>query len=241
MGGFHGQPFSPGTEKTSAFKAALVALLLPAAAAQSLIHPALKRLLLGDGHLALHLKHLAGTELRMEGADQLQALEEHLHGTVVNGGGMVIQLIPGQFGIETDTVGSDLIFSELTWLPKPAVGVAVKPPPVEERVEVDRAATQLNAVLLQPSLLHILRLSRRHITKADGSGYPARLVPTSPQRNIKISRLTQTSHLRASLRYPVQMLMRKPAELQSDRHCLDHHGRIAAGFSESIDEDTTKQ
>ena len=47
-----------------------------------------------------------------------------------------------------------------------------KPPPVKEGVQIDRAATQLNAVLLQPTLqLNILLLCRRHIPKAGGPRY----------------------------------------------------------------------
>ena len=112
----------------------------------------------------------------MEGTDQLQAFEKHLHSTVVNSGGVIIQLIPGQLGIKTTTVGGDLILCELARLPQPSVRIAVEPAPVQKRIEVNGAATQLDAVLLQPSLLNVLRLCRGHIAKADGSGYRPKAV-----------------------------------------------------------------
>ena len=113
-----------------------------------------------------------GTQLRMEGADQLQALEEHLHSAIVNCCGVIIQLTPVEFGVKPAAIGGDLILRQLAGLPQPAIGVAVEPPPVEERVQIDGAATQLNAVLLQPALqLNILLLCRRHIPKAGGPRY----------------------------------------------------------------------
>ena len=108
----------------------------------------------------------------MEGADQLQAFEEHLHSAIVDCGGVIIQLSPVEFGVKTAAVGRDLILRQLAGLPQPAIGVAVEPPPVKEGVQIYRAATQLNAVLLQPTLqLNILLLCRRHIPKAGGPRY----------------------------------------------------------------------
>ena len=59
MGGLQLQPLPPGSDKSAALKAPLIALFIPHSATKDLIHPALKGLLLGDGHLALHLEHLA--------------------------------------------------------------------------------------------------------------------------------------------------------------------------------------
>ena len=98
MGGLLGEPFAPGPPKTTALKAALIPQLLFAATSQSLVHPTLEGLFLGDGHLPLDLEHLAGTELGMERADQVKALEEHLNSTVVNGDLMLIQQCPIQLG-----------------------------------------------------------------------------------------------------------------------------------------------
>ena len=36
----------------------------------------------------------------MEGADQLQALEEHLNSALVNSRGVIIQLAPVEFGVK---------------------------------------------------------------------------------------------------------------------------------------------
>ena len=108
----------------------------------------------------------------MKGADQLQALEEHLHSAIVDSGGVIVELAPVEFGVKTTSIGRDLILRQLTWFPQPAIGVAIEPPPVKEGVQIDRAATQLNAVLLQPTLqLNILLLCRRHIPKAGGPRY----------------------------------------------------------------------
>ena len=74
--------------------------------------------------------------------------------------------------VEPAAVGRDLILGQLAGFTQPAVGVAVKPTPVKEGVQIDRATTQLNAVLLQPTLqLNILLLCRRHIPKAGGPRY----------------------------------------------------------------------
>ena len=117
----------------------------------------------------------------MEGADQVQALEEHLHRTVMDSGLMVIQLTPVQFGIKTTAVGGDLVLRQLARFPQPAVGIAVKPTPIEEGVQIDGASTQLDAVLLQtPLQLQVLRLGRRHIREAGGPRYRARTTGSSP-------------------------------------------------------------
>ena len=85
---------------------------------------------------------------------------------------MIIKLAPVKFGVKPAAIGRDLILRQLTGLSQPAIGIAVEPPPVQEGVQIDRASTQLNAVLLQPALqLKILLLCRRHIPKACGPRY----------------------------------------------------------------------
>ena len=181
MGGVHADPLPPGLPGAIALETALFTDLLAAAATQRFVHPALEGPLLGDRHLALHLEHLAGPQLRVEGADQVEALEEHLHRTVMDSGLVVIQLTPVQFGVEAAAVGGDLILRQLTRFPQPAVGVAVEPSPVQKWVQVDGATTQLNAVLLQtPLQLQVLRLGRRHIKEAGGPRYRPRTTGSSP-------------------------------------------------------------
>ena len=108
----------------------------------------------------------------MKGADQFQALEEHLNGTVLDLLLGFVEQRPVEFGIEAAAVLLDLILVQLTGLAQPAVGVAVKATPIKKRIDVDGLACQLDAVLLQTSLkLEILLLGSGHTLEAGGSGY----------------------------------------------------------------------
>ena len=85
---------------------------------------------------------------------------------------MLIQTSPIEFWIKTAAINSGLIIRELAGFPKPAVGIAIEPTPIQKGVEINGATTELNAVLLQPPLqLQILLLSRRHEAKAGGPRY----------------------------------------------------------------------
>jgi hypothetical protein len=85
---------------------------------------------------------------------------------------MLIQTSPIELWVKTAAIDSGLIIRELTGLPKPAVGIAIEPTPIQKRIEINRATTELNAVLLQtPLQLQILLLSRRHEAKAGGPRY----------------------------------------------------------------------
>ena len=108
----------------------------------------------------------------MEGTDQIKALEEHFHCAVIDSGLVLIQTSPIELWVKTAAIDSGLIIRELTGLPEPAVGIAIKPTPIQKGVEINGATTELNAVLLQPPLqLQILLLSRRHEAKAGGPRY----------------------------------------------------------------------
>lgn len=108
----------------------------------------------------------------MKRADQLKALEEHLNGAVLDLLIDDVEQSPVEFGIEAATVLVNLILIELTGLTQPTVGVAVKPTPVEEGIDVNGLACQQDAVLLQTSLkLQILLLGSGHMLEAGDSGY----------------------------------------------------------------------
>ena len=155
--------------------------LLTAATTQCLVHPALEGPFLGDRHLPLHLQQLTGPQLGMERTDQLEAFQEHLHRSVAHSNLLIIQLAPVQLRIKAASVSDDLVLRQLTGLAQPAIGVAVETTPVQERIEIDRAPTQLNAVLLQtPLQLKILLLCRGHEFKADEPRYRARTRGSSP-------------------------------------------------------------
>ena len=108
----------------------------------------------------------------MKRADQLQALEKHLNSTVLD---LLIAFIeegPLELRVEPHPVLLDLLLVQLTRLPQPAVCIAVKPSPVEKRVDVNGLACQLDAVLLQTTLkLQVLLLGSGHRLEAGGSGY----------------------------------------------------------------------
>ena len=145
-------PLAPVTDQAFAIEATSLAGHLLQTTLERLGDPTLKGLLLGDGHLALHLQQLAGGELRVKGADQLQALEEHLNGTVLHGTVGLVEKLPIQLGIKAHPVGRDLILRQLTRFPKPAIGIGVKTAPIEEGVQIHHLACQLNAVLLKAAL-----------------------------------------------------------------------------------------
>ena len=150
-------------------------------APQGFGHPALKRPLLGDRHLALHLQQLAGGELGVEGADQLQGLEKHLHGAILDGGLLRGQQLPNQLRVKAGPVGLDLVLRQLAGLPQPAIRVGVKAAPVQERIEINGLSSQLNAVLLKAALqLDVLLDGGRQGLVAGPRWYRNRPGPTSP-------------------------------------------------------------
>ena len=108
----------------------------------------------------------------MEGADQIQALEEHFHCSVIDSGLMLIQTSPIELWIKTAAIDSGLIIGELTRFPEPAIGIAVEPAPIQERIDVDRFPCQQDAVLLKTALkLEVLLLSSGQGIDAGRQGY----------------------------------------------------------------------
>ena len=115
---------------------------------------------------------MTGAELGVKRSNQLQAFQEHLHGSILDVPIRITQQSPVELWVKPTAIRGNLLLGELAWFAQPTICIAVKATPVQEGVDVDRFPCQQNAVLLKTALkLEVLLLSSGQGIDAGRQGY----------------------------------------------------------------------